>query len=411
MYKSRVAIEYIIYFLFWGALFMSPFWGFILGSSTSGVEWDRVYKFWIYLLPAVVLFFVNNNLLMPFLLLNKKRERHYLLYLICIIALVYLGSLIITSAMGVRAPLHKRSAKMMDHPDGAMPRRKAPRMQVYAFYEKAQPSIHSFFNENDVHNIKMSPPFEKNKDIPFAFLHPDSVQILLIVFVLVFNICVRLFFLTLRNDEHLREVEKEKLRTELDYLKYQINPHFFMNTLNNIHALIDIDSAKAQEAVIGLSKMMRHVLYESHSPFVSLEKEIEFLNSYVELMRLRYTTALNVRISFSSDCEGYYVPSLLFVSFLENAFKHGVSHNKDSSIAVSVSVEDEKIIFSCVNSSREKADDDIAARKRAGIGIDNVRKRLSLIYGEEHTLEIEKNKTRFSVLLKIPVKYDKMYTN
>lgn len=410
MYKSRVAIEYIIYLLFWGALFLSPFWGFILAGSASQVEWNNVYRFWIYLLPALILFYVNNNLLMPFLLMNKKRERHYLLYLICIIALAYLGSLIVTSTRDVAVPPHKRGAHMMDHPDGRMPHREAPRMQVYATYTQAHRSIHSFFVENDAHNVKLSPP-SRDKNMPYAFLHPDNVQILLIVFVLAFNICVRLFFLTLRSDEHLREVEKEKLRTELDYLKYQINPHFFMNTLNNIHALIDIDSVKAQEAVIGLSKMMRHVLYDAHSAFVSLEKEIEFLNSYVELMRLRYTAALKITTSFPPDVEGYYVPSLLFVSFLENAFKHGVSYNKESSISVSIFIDDDRICFNCFNSCSTGSAADSGSPSHGGIGIDNVRKRLSLIYGEEHTIEIEKKKTSFNVVLKIPMRYDKVYNS
>lgn len=347
---------------------------------------------------------------MPFLLMNKKRERHYLLYLICIIALAYFGSLIVTSTRDAAVPPHKRGARMMDRPGGRMPHRQAPRMQVYATYTEAHRSIHSFFVENDAYNVKLSPP-SRGKNLPYAFLHPDNVQILLIVFVLAFNICVRLFFLTLRNDEHLREVEKEKLRTELDYLKYQINPHFFMNTLNNIHALIDIDSVKAQEAVIGLSKMMRHVLYDAHSAFVPLEKEIEFLNSYVELMRLRYTAALKITTSFPPDVEGYHVPSLLFVSFLENAFKHGVSYNKESSISVSIFIDDDRICFNCFNSCSTGSAADNGSPSHGGIGIDNVRKRLSLIYGEAYSLEIEKKKSSFNVILKIPMRYDKVYNS
>lgn len=412
MYKGRVAIEYIIYFLFWGVLFLSPFWGFILTGTALVVEWNNIFKFWIYLLPALILFFINNNLLMPFLLMNKKRERRYLLYFICLIALAYLGSLFVTSAQDVTGmPSNKRSARMMDRPNGFMPHRRAPRMQVYALYTKSQNSIHSFFYENSGHNVKMSPPSANEKGMPFAFLHPNSVQILLIVFVLAFNVCVRLFFLTLRNDEHLRKVEQEKLRTELDYLKYQINPHFFMNTLNNIHALIDVDSVLAQAAVIGLSKMMRHVLYEAHSAFVPLEKEIEFLNSYVELMKLRYTSALKIKTSFPSDIEGYAVPSLLFVSFLENAFKHGVLHNRESNIEVGVSIEDNMICFSCFNSCAETKNTDVGTGSRGGIGIDNVRKRLSLIYGEDYSFVIEKNKASFNVVLKIPMQYDKMYNS
>ena len=185
-----------------------------------------------------------------------------------------------------------------------------------------------------------------------------------------------------------------------------------MNTLNNIHALIDIDSVKAQEAVIGLSKMMRHVLYDAHSAFVSLEKEIEFLNSYVELMRLRYTQALNIKTSFPPDIEGYSVPSLLFVSFLENAFKHGVSYNKESVISVGISIEKGYICFNCFNSCAKVAGaENSNPTQQMGIGIDNVRKRLSLIYGEAHSLEIEKKKSSFNVILKIPVQYDKVYNS
>lgn len=407
MCKGKVAIEYIIYFLFWGALFLSPFWGFILGGSTSAVEWSKVYRFWLYLLPALILFFVNNNLLMPFLLFKKRSERHYLWYLICIIALAYSGYVIVTSAINGGMDNKRRSMYAMERPGGRMPKREAPRMYVFVKYFRTQSTIHDFFYENTPINVKMPPPAEKGKELPIVFWHPDSVQILLIVFVLVFNICVRLFFLILRNDDRLREVEKEKLRTELDYLKYQINPHFFMNTLNNIHALIDIDTNKAQAAVIGLSKMMRHVLYDAHSAFVSLEKEIEFLKSYIELMRLRYTDALNIQTSFPQNIEGASVPSLLFVSFLENAFKHGVSYNQRSTITVNICIDD-KISFRCSNNCAEKIEAGNADRSYSGIGIDNVRKRLSLIYGEDYSLEIEKNRTKFSVMLKIPMQHDEM---
>lgn len=406
MYKSRISIEYVIYILFWGALFLSPFWGFILGGSSSAVEWTQVFKFWLYLLPALVLFFINNNLLMPFLLLVKKRERYYLLCLICIIALVYL-SFVIASATGGASSMQKRDMHSMERPRGEMPGRKAPRMYVYSKYTGTQSTIHDFFCENNAVSVKMSPPTDKDRGFQAALLHPDTVQILLIVFVLAFNICVRLFFLTLRADERLREVEKAKLRTELDYLKYQINPHFFMNTLNNIHALIDIDATKAQEAVIGLSKMMRHVLYEAHLPMVPLEKEIEFLNSYVELMRLRYTSALKIKTMFPLNAERYSVPSLLFVSFLENAFKHGVSYTKKSNIDVAIEVDESVICFRCSNNCA--GNDDAVEQPYSGIGIENVRKRLNLIYGDEHSLEIEKSSTSFCVILKLPVKYDKMY--
>ncbi|MBQ8271063.1 MAG: histidine kinase [Bacteroidaceae bacterium] len=403
---SRRTTEYLIYFLFWGALILSPFWGINLKAPLETVDWDQIFKFWAYLSPALILFFINNNLLMPFLL-YKKGGLHYLLHLICIMALVYFGSVFVASTVGreSNSPPHR---EMRHKPkDGRM--RKGPAMEVYAKYYNVQATVHDFFSDNYSYQIKKHrPPKDKVKALPYALVHPDSVQILIIVFTLIFNICVRLFFLTLRSDEHLKELEKQKLRTELNFLKYQINPHFFMNTLNNIHALIDIDKDKAQESLIGLSKMMRHVLYEASASFVNLSKEIEFLNSYVELMRLRYTKALKVECSFPEQCEEYFVPSLLFVSFVENAFKHGVAYNGKSDIKIDMSVNDGLIRFSCSNScvAGKKSDE---KKSYSGIGIDNVRKRLSLIYGEDYSLEIKRDKKIFCVTLKIPVQNDKMY--
>ncbi len=404
---SRRTTEYIIYFLFWGALFLSPFWGInLLKTPLETLDWDRIFKFWVYLSPALILFFINNNLLMPFLL-YKKGGLHYLLHLICTIALVYLGSVFVTSMIkseGRRS--HPR--EMHNAPKGGRPR-KGPAVDVYAKYYNVQLTVHDFFSENYHYKIKKNrPPKDREKSLPYALVHPDSVQILLIVFTLIFNICVRLFFLTLRSDEHLKELEKQKLRTELNFLKYQINPHFFMNTLNNIHALIDIDKEKAQESLIELSKMMRHVLYEASVSFMSLSKEIEFLNSYVELMRLRYTKALKVECSFPQYSDEYFVPSLLFVSFVENAFKHGVAYNGKSDIKIDLSVNDGLIRFSCANSC-VKAAKGKEKSSYSGIGIENARKRLSLIYGEDYSLEIKRDKKSFCVTLKIPVQNDKMY--
>lgn len=403
---NKRTTEYLIYFLFWGALFLSPFWGKNLNSSLGMVDWEQVFRFWTYLLPAFILFFINNNFLMPFLLYKKGRLQ-YLLYLICIIALVYFGFMFVISAKNDNFPPSRPPRDMMHKAKEKKPHMRVK--EVSAKYYNSQFTIHDFFCNNDVYRVKKEPPgIGRDKLLPYALVHPDGVQILLIVFTLIFNICVRLFFLTTRTDEHLRELEKQKLQTDLNFLKYQINPHFFMNTLNNIHALIDIDKGKAQESLIGLSKMMRHVLYDASASFVKLSKEIEFLNSYVELMRLRYTKALRVVCSFPDDPEGYYVPSLLFVSFVENAFKHGVAYNGKSNIEIELKVDDNRICFYCSNgcvAGGNKSED----KSYSGIGIENVRKRLSLMYGEDYSLEIKKDKKIFCVTLKIPVQNDKMY--
>ena len=143
----------------------------------------------------------------------------------------------------------------------------------------------------------------------------------------------------------MKELEHNNLQTELDYLKYQINPHFFMNTLNNIHALVDIDTEKAKQTIVELSRLMRYVLYESNNRLISLSKELQFLNHYIELMRIRYTDKVRIYVSFPTDTGEVQVPPLLFVSFVENAFKHGVSYQHASFVSVCLQVVGEEIAY------------------------------------------------------------------
>ena len=186
----------------------------------------------------------------------------------------------------------------------------------------------------------------------------------------------------------------------MDYLKYQINPHFFMNTLNNIHALIDIDTECAKESVIELSKMMRYVLYDSGSQSISLQNELQFVSNYINLMRIRYTGNVDIEFNYPrSNTSHIFIPPLLFIVFVENAFKHGISYNSASFIRIDVEC-DQKNVFCSVVNSRNPA----KTPNKAGIGLDNVTKRLDLIYGKEYSLKIDDSKPeQYSIKLTIPI--------
>lgn len=410
MYKvvKRRWIETVVYLLFWGVLILNPFWALLLSGGASQFSWDNAVRYWLFLCPALLLFGVNNCVLMPFLLYQKKK-RQYLLYLILLITFCFLLFILLQNmTVEERKPTKpywdkvlsvNNGVKIGAPPDG----KRAPKMFCRAKYVYASSSIHYFFTdgENKIYKVRKNIPRDRHS---LSFFHPYSVQMLLIVFVLAFNICVRLFFNTVRNDERLIELEAEKLRVELDYLKYQINPHFFMNTLNNIHALIDIDKSKAQSSIMELSKMMRYVLYESSNSCIPLEKEIQFLTYYIALMRLRYTDKLKVSASFPMSGHRVSIPPLLFIPFLENAFKHGVSYNRDSEIDVRICFEDKSLIFLCKNTMNARRND-----KRPGIGVENVKKRLELLYNNEFVLDIKCDEIYYNVLLKIPIADDKMY--
>ena len=195
----------------------------------------------------------------------------------------------------------------------------------------------------------------------------------------------------------MKELEKQNLQTELEYLKHQINPHFFMNTLNNIHALIDIDAEKAKETVIELSKIMRYILYDSSQPLIPLQKEITLMNNYIELMRIRYTDPIDITVSVPEHVPDVKIPPLLFITFIENAFKHGISYRHASFVHVAIEVQEKELSFYIMNSNFNQLPHD------TGIGLENVTKRLNLLYGNKYTLSIRAEEDVYRVTLVIPI--------
>ena len=178
-----------------------------------------------------------------------------------------------------------------------------------------------------------------------------------------------------------------------------------MNTLNNIHALIDIDAKAAQETVIELSKMMRYVLYDSERPDINLSQDLEFIDNYIKLMRIRYTDNVDVRVNVQSPMPtNAKVPPLVFIVLVENAFKHGVSYKKHSYVYIDVKFTNERITIRVENSRLEKSPSD---KKASGMGLENVRKRLTLLFGDNYKLKINDSKSEsYCAELTIPLKYD-----
>jgi sensor histidine kinase YesM len=174
-----------------------------------------------------------------------------------------------------------------------------------------------------------------------------------------------------------------------------------MNTLNNIHSLIEADQKLAQNAVLKLSEMMRYLLYESGRGTTTLAREIEFLKSYVNLMQLRVDDSVIVSFELPERCTNVSLPPLLFISFIENAFKHGVSYRAPSSLFFKLIQNDGSIEFIARNTISSFQNNDSLAH-HGGIGLENIRKRLNLLYGERYQLNIEKTEHEFSVRLTIP---------
>lgn len=229
-------------------------------------------------------------------------------------------------------------------------------------------------------------------------MRPEVMR--LIIGILLVGVDLGVYFYTesKNKERRMKELQAENLSQQLESLKYQINPHFFMNTLNNIHALVDIDPEKAKESIEVFSKMMRILLYENESPTIPLSKELDFIEHFISLMRLRYPEdTVKIETIFPEDRSGAVVPPLVMASFVENSFKHGVSYSADSFIRIKVEMQEGKVVFRCSNSTH-KSD----SSSGQGIGLDNIRKRLELLYGQSYTLSIDGTSGHFDVLLVIP---------
>jgi LytS/YehU family sensor histidine kinase len=237
-------------------------------------------------------------------------------------------------------------------------------------------------------------PFPRNR-----FLNILN-QMVIAWLVVGFNAAIKVTNKWFKDEQDKRELEKEHLKSELAFLQNQISPHFFMNTLNNIHAQIDIDTKDAQASIVTLSKMMRYLLYESDRGVTTMKKEIEFLQSYVDLMRLRIDKGVDIDLDISVANSDIKIQPFLFISFVENAFKHGISYNEKSFIKIELTQNSKFIEFKCINSIsvQNKITNDYS-----GVGLENIKKRLNLLYNSNYELVINELENEFNVYLKIPI--------
>ena len=204
--------------------------------------------------------------------------------------------------------------------------------------------------------------------------------------------------LLLKIKEQLKSIEEERVNAELSYLKSQINPHFLFNTLNSIYSLAIDKSDYTATAIVKLSGMMRYVLSKSSEDFVTLEEEINYISSYIEMQRLRFGETFKLSYNVEGDLENNKIAPLILIPFVENAFKHGVNAEENSCILINIVVVDKELNFT-VDNKKVKTNHDI--RTRSGLGIEITKSRLKHLYPQKHSLVINEEEKDFMVSLKI----------
>jgi len=339
----RKRLPVILHILAWFTILFIPFYL----DKTYGEGNDQfLLRLYINIALYGILFYINYLILVPKLYFNDKRKLYFLI-----------GALLLVAFCTLMWFLNE----------------------------------HIFFDpERDQQFKAIMDELNKNKDL----IKPPPVKQFKIYNYFYTSVLISGFSLGLgvldklsQNERQRKELEKEKLNSELALLKNQISPHFFFNTLNNIYTLIKVDTDEAQDAVHQLSKLMRYLLYESEHEKSKLSDELLFLNNYINLMKLRLNDKVNLEVSLPEETDNIMVPPLLFIAFVENAFKHGVSYRDPSFIKIRMTIENDKLIFVTQNSIlKNKPDKD---NQYSGIGLENIKKRLRLLYPGSHQLTID----------------------
>lgn len=389
--KIQSRQENVIYLALWGMLFAAPVLMMYLRTVNNtylSFNWLEIFFVWKLFAFYLVIFLIHNFLLAPLLIYRRKR----MLYVSMIAAIL---ALFVAYQCSQRPKFMERrpipmERKMDDKHDQ---RERGPQPYMMGPHRDRPPRE---FHQGEHHGEPRGEHRGERRLPAFIGVH-NIVAVVSIILMFGMNIGIKLFFKNRTDQKKLDDLQKKNLEQQLEYLKYQINPHFFMNTLNNIHALVDIDPEQAKASIEEFSKLMRHVLYEGDRPTIPLAKEMEFLRHYVSLMRLRYADTVRIDLSLPEKDEGAEIPPLVLASFVENAFKHGISYEKPSFVRVTVSVEDGKIVFRCANSQQ-----DSVQKEQHGVGLANVRGRLELLYGDRYTLSIDQCGEVYDVVLILP---------
>ena len=253
--------------------------------------------------------------------------------------------------------------------------------------------IPDFLFPTDMHHGMMPPNMGGDHPEPpnQMFFVPQGGSLFQFLLVLALSFILKI-------NSQLTEINSEKLKAEVSYLKAQINPHFLFNTLNSLYALTIEKSDAAPDAVLKLSNMMRYVVSESTNDFVPLGKEINYIRDYVDLQRLRISDETNLEFSVNGHTKGKRIAPLVIIPFIENAFKYGINGEENWHIAIAINVSGDDFLLDVTNNH---VNVNIPEEEASEQGIENTARRLEFIYPGEHELQVTDNKDHFHVHLKI----------
>ncbi len=344
--------QFLIHFFLWASFctfFLSPYI-FEFRSAPEGLH--------VRFISIMVLFYVNYFFLVPRILLKRTTLTYVL---VCLLLISLIG-------LAINLGYPPNPSRLLEY--------------------SAKPTLPSGFPKpylDRVSRIRKNPFF-------------NQLIIMTILSAPLFASALLRVYIEWRKNEDLRKkVENEKTHSELQFLKTQLNPHFLFNSLNAIYSLSAKNSKDTSEAIINLSELMRYMLYEANKNLVPLGKELEYIKNYVKLQRLRLSDSVNVTLKISGEDRNKVIPPLLFISFIENAFKYGTDYEGRTYVQINLSIENGSIHFMVEN----KIGPYTKQKGSSGVGLENVKNRLNLLYPESHELEVTNNGEAYTVILNL----------
>ncbi|MCD8166885.1 MAG: histidine kinase [Bacteroides sp.] len=341
----------LIHLFGWCIVFVFPLFFLERENNDSSINWMRYLHFSIIPLSLALVFYINYFGLIPAYLFQEKIKK-FILANILLVSIVGLGT------QGWQG-IHRRMETMTQNPE----------REIYTQGQEVEIS-------EELSQGPSQQPWQRRPPPVWMFFIRDILSLILMVG---FSVAIRMSIRWSQAENARREAERNRTEAELKNLRNQINPHFLLNTLNNIYALISFNSKKAQQAVHDLSKLLRYALYENQQTFVPLIQEIDFIKNYIELMRIRLTSHVKLTTEFRIREENSIcIAPLIFISLIENAFKHGVSPVEPSYIHIQIyENQQDQVICEIRNSNFPKNESD---KSGSGIGLEQVKKRLELLY-------------------------------
>lgn len=336
----------ILHSIFWGIILMIVIASNIFDNSKHTLT-DYFITYVVYGIINVSIFYLNYIFLIPGLIKKRKKYWLYVLVFLLIIAIAVIA----------------KTAVAVLYPDDVL-------VYIGAKGKKVEIPVHNFI-------------------IAVTFLSGFFM----------ISSCIIKFTIDWFSSERIqRNLESERREMELQFLKSQLNPHFLFNSLNNIYSLAYQKSEKTADAIMKLSEIMRYMIYESNTPTVALSKEVDYLTNYIELQKIRFKDGAYVELTLNGEIDDQKIVPLMLISFVENAFKHGVVNDPENPVKINIIANQKILHFSVINKKNQQNKD-----AQGGVGLTNVERRLQLVYPDRYKLNVVNSATHYTCELMIDI--------